>query len=241
MLVGYVSDERYVAVADALLEFGAGRPERLCGALVPAGGRPCRRRAGGVPRDAGEGRLRVEERYGLRQPGASRTTSACCPTACSATPGRSGCRAGEQAEFRVHSVEPYKLELWRYGWEKEFVRGPRLARRARPARHDADHARRRLHAHRRRVEQGRLRQPHAQAVRRPPPSAAASTTSTPRRRRAGASPSRGSCAPAKPDGADRRARLEHHLERLQQLRRPQQLHQRRPAAAQRRPSTRARS
>src|SRR5262249_38321854 len=32
-------------------------------------------------------------------------------------------RSGESAEFRVHSVEPYKLELWRYGWEKEFVRG----------------------------------------------------------------------------------------------------------------------
>src|SRR5262249_43973540 len=32
-------------------------------------------------------------------------------------------RAGEEAEFRVHSVEPYKLELYRYGWEKEFVRG----------------------------------------------------------------------------------------------------------------------
>jgi hypothetical protein len=32
-----------------------------------------------------------------------------------------GVRAGGRAEFRVHSVEPYKLELWRYGWEPEFV------------------------------------------------------------------------------------------------------------------------
>jgi hypothetical protein len=30
--------------------------------------------------------------------------------------------AGEKAEFRVHAVEEYKLELWRYGWNKEFVR-----------------------------------------------------------------------------------------------------------------------
>ncbi len=30
--------------------------------------------------------------------------------------------SGEQAEFRVHSVEEYELELWRYGKEKEFVR-----------------------------------------------------------------------------------------------------------------------
>ncbi|MCK9994429.1 MAG: hypothetical protein Dbin4_02949, partial [Alphaproteobacteria bacterium] len=32
-------------------------------------------------------------------------------------------RSGESSEFRVTSVEPYKLELWRYGWEKEFIRG----------------------------------------------------------------------------------------------------------------------
>ena len=31
-------------------------------------------------------------------------------------------RAGEESEFRVHSVEAYKLELWRFGWEPEFVR-----------------------------------------------------------------------------------------------------------------------
>jgi hypothetical protein len=32
-------------------------------------------------------------------------------------------KVGEKSEFRVHSVEPYKLELWRYGWEKQLVRG----------------------------------------------------------------------------------------------------------------------
>src|SRR5262249_29953197 len=32
-------------------------------------------------------------------------------------------RSGDTAEFRFHAVEPYKLELWRYGWTKEFVRG----------------------------------------------------------------------------------------------------------------------
>ena len=30
-------------------------------------------------------------------------------------------RVGEKSEFRVHSVEPYKLELWRYGESPEFV------------------------------------------------------------------------------------------------------------------------
>jgi N,N-dimethylformamidase len=32
------------------------------------------------------------------------------------------CRAGEVVEWRVHTVEPYKLGLWRYGYRKEFVR-----------------------------------------------------------------------------------------------------------------------
>jgi hypothetical protein len=32
-------------------------------------------------------------------------------------------KAGEKGEFRVHSVEPYKLDLWRYGIKKGFVRG----------------------------------------------------------------------------------------------------------------------
>ncbi len=31
-------------------------------------------------------------------------------------------RSNQESEFRVHSVEPYKLELWRYGWEPEFIR-----------------------------------------------------------------------------------------------------------------------
>jgi len=31
-------------------------------------------------------------------------------------------RSGEASEFRVHSPTAYKLGLWRYGWEKEFIR-----------------------------------------------------------------------------------------------------------------------
>jgi hypothetical protein len=31
-------------------------------------------------------------------------------------------RSGESSEFRVHAVEAYRLSLWRYGLEKEFVR-----------------------------------------------------------------------------------------------------------------------
>lgn len=32
------------------------------------------------------------------------------------------CRGGDRVEFRIHSVEPVKLGLWRYGIRKEFVR-----------------------------------------------------------------------------------------------------------------------
>ena len=31
-------------------------------------------------------------------------------------------KSGERSEFRVHSDEAYKLELWRYGWDKTMVR-----------------------------------------------------------------------------------------------------------------------
>ena len=32
-------------------------------------------------------------------------------------------RSGEVSEFRVHSVEPYHLEMWRHGWQKDLVQG----------------------------------------------------------------------------------------------------------------------
>src|SRR3569833_2009466 len=31
-------------------------------------------------------------------------------------------RAGEESEIRTHSREQFQLSLWRYGWQKEFVR-----------------------------------------------------------------------------------------------------------------------
>ena len=74
-------------------------------------------------------------------------------------------RSGEQAEFRVHSVEPYKLDLWRYGWQKELVakigwfdeHGPRATMQITP---DGDYTQTGVA-----VEQGRLRQSAARPVR----------------------------------------------------------------------------
>ena len=69
-----------------------------------------------------------------------RSTFACSPTGCSATPGRSGAAAASRSSSASTAVEPYKLALWRYGLQKEFVRnlgwyddhGPRAAMQTRP-------------------------------------------------------------------------------------------------------------
>jgi hypothetical protein len=122
MLIGYVSDERYVALADVLLEFtGAG-----------GGSWEARSRASGAVhldvspgeytvtlQKPGFGAKRVRLNLPLAQPHHFRLLA----------DGLLGyawpkcVRSGEQSEFRVHSVEQYKLELYRYGPDKELVRG----------------------------------------------------------------------------------------------------------------------
>ena len=120
MLIGYVSDENYVALADARLEFdnnwtsvavcsrGSGavhadiEPGRYHAVLSKPGFTAKR-----LEIDVREGkpyqfRLLSDRMYGFMWP--------------------KWTRAGETAEFCVHSTGEFRLELWRYGWEKEFVR-----------------------------------------------------------------------------------------------------------------------
>ena len=121
MLVGYVSDERYVALADALVEFEREgemvavvrstprgevfaeiAPGQYRTTLVKPGlGSKCvyLEVAAGSPYQF---RLLSDSLYGYAWPKWS--------------------HAGERTEFRVHSVEAYRLSLWRYGERKEFVR-----------------------------------------------------------------------------------------------------------------------
>lgn len=40
----------------------------------------------------------------------------------SGTHGQSGLRGGEEVEYRVHAEEDVRVSLWRYGYEKEFIR-----------------------------------------------------------------------------------------------------------------------
>lgn len=121
MLIGTVSDERYAALADVLLE------------LLDDHGRSWETRSrasGAVYLDLPPGSYRVilhKDGYGakfsrvtlpLTEPHRFRLLS----------DGLLGyawpkwVQSGEKSEFRVHSVEAYQLELWRYGWEPTFVR-----------------------------------------------------------------------------------------------------------------------
>lgn len=145
MLIGHVADERYVALAEVALEFQNDRGESW----------EARSRASGsVHADLPPGEYKVV----LNKPGyGAKFSRVFVP---SPTPhlfrllsdGLVGyawpkwVRSGEASEFRVHSVEPYKLELWRYGAEPEFVKalgwhdehGPRATMQVTP---DGDYTR----------------------------------------------------------------------------------------------------
>ena len=120
MLIGYVSDERYSALPDVLLEF-----------ISPQGSWEARSRAtGAVHCDLSEGEYEVtlyKPGYGSKRVRMKAHSSRPHQFRLLAD-GLLGyawpkwVRSGEESEFRVHSVEPYKLELWRYGQEKQLVR-----------------------------------------------------------------------------------------------------------------------
>lgn len=120
MLVGHVSDEYYSALCDVALVFESG------GECVPA-----RSLANGaVYADLKPG---VSYRVTLNKPGFGPKRSTM--TVAAGQPERfrllsdnllgyvwpKWSRAGQDAEFRVHCTEAFKLQLWRYGWNKELV------------------------------------------------------------------------------------------------------------------------
>lgn len=122
MLIGYVSDANYVAIADVLLEFTDGR----------GGSWEARSRASGsvhanLPPGSYEVTLHKPgfggKRVPLTLPAAEPYQFRLLADGLLGYAWPKCVRSGEEAEFRVHSVEPYKLTLWRYGWEKEFIGG----------------------------------------------------------------------------------------------------------------------
>jgi N,N-dimethylformamidase len=120
MLIGYVSDEMHVAIADALLEL------RREGRSIEARSRA----SGAVHADPEPGTWEVV----LTKPGYGRK-SVTLEVSAGMTPHRfrllsdrllgycwpKWVRAGEPVELRVHSPEPYRASLWRYGWTKTQV------------------------------------------------------------------------------------------------------------------------
>src|SRR5262245_47618891 len=121
MLLGYVSDERDVALAGVSLEF---ERDGRSAAVVRSTPR------GRVYADLAPGRYRVtlvKEGFGSKSVEVERPSDP--PPRFRLLSDRllgyvwpKWVRAGEEAEFCVHSVEPYRLSLFRYGLRREEVR-----------------------------------------------------------------------------------------------------------------------
>ena len=120
MLVGYVSDERYAAIAGALVEF-----ERDGQSVTVAHSTP----RGGIYAEIDPGEYRVTlVKDGFGSKSVTMTVDSDAPYQFRLlSDGLVGymwpkwVRSGERAEFRVHSVEMYRLSLWRYGLRKELI------------------------------------------------------------------------------------------------------------------------
>ncbi len=120
MLVGYVSDEYYAALADVGLEIRGGNGPAMVVRSSPSGA---------VVADLSPGTYEVclsrpgfgSKRVGV-EVGATPIHFRLLSDRLLGYAWPKGCRAGETVEFRVHAVAPYKLGLWRYGLKKECIR-----------------------------------------------------------------------------------------------------------------------
>ena len=145
MLIGYVSDEKYLALCDVALEFvrdgeSVEARSRATGAVhadLPPGDYSVALQKPGF----GPKRVELTVSDGMA-PHQFRLLS----DSLLGYIWPKWVRAGESAEFRVHSATPYKLELFRYGLEREFIRavgwfdehGPRAVTQITP---DGDYTR----------------------------------------------------------------------------------------------------
>ena len=121
MLIGYVSDEQFVAIPDMAVELIAPTGQRVATHSTASGAIDVDVTPGEyqvILNKPGYGGKRVTVTINPDQPHQFRLL-------------RDGLlgyvwpkwvRAGETSEFRVHAPEAYKLGLWRYGYEKELIR-----------------------------------------------------------------------------------------------------------------------
>jgi hypothetical protein len=120
MRIGYVSDERYLALPGVWVEVhhaqGIATTQTSAGGAIdvdaPPG--PCTV----LLNLAGYGAKRVQMEMGAGEPYQFRLLR----DALLGYMWPKWTRSGESAEFRVHSPSAYKLELWRYGQSKTLVR-----------------------------------------------------------------------------------------------------------------------
>jgi N,N-dimethylformamidase beta subunit-like, C-terminal len=121
VLVGYVSDENYVAVADVLIEFDR---DGECIEVVRSTAR------GAVYADIEPGEYRVtlvtsgfgSKSVQLTVPGDEPHQFRLLSDCLLGYVWPKWVQSGERSEFRVHAIEQYQLTLWRYGLHKEFIR-----------------------------------------------------------------------------------------------------------------------
>jgi hypothetical protein len=120
MLIGYVSDERYVALPDVWFEFA--KEGRRYGTRSTA--------SGAVEVDLEQGLYEVTlckpgfgpKRIALALPTEGPHQFRLLSETLLGYAWPKWVKSGEKSEFRVHSPEAYKVSLWRYGWTKELVR-----------------------------------------------------------------------------------------------------------------------
>jgi hypothetical protein len=149
MLIGHVSDEYYAALPGVLLEFrpkGQGPAVAICGTSSASGAVLVDGLAPGEYEvclsKPGFGSKRVSMFVDPNRPMNFRLLS----DRLLGYAWPKWCRAGDAVQVRVHAVEPYKLELWRYGWRKVPVRslgwfdnhGPRASMQTVPDGHFAE-------------------------------------------------------------------------------------------------------
>lgn len=121
MLIGFVSDEHFVAIADAMVQFEKDGEIVAVVRSTPSGAILADLPAGEYRATAakdGYGSKRVRATFGDGQPYQFRLLS-------DTLIGYAWPKwvvSGERADPRVHSVEPYRLSLWRYGLKREFIR-----------------------------------------------------------------------------------------------------------------------
>ena len=120
MLVGFVSDQRYIALSDvAVLLEGNGQVADVRSSAN-----------GAVYADVAPGRYKVslnKSGYGAKYVDIEVTEDRThqfrlLTDELLGYAWPKWVRSGEKAEFRVHSAEAYYLSLWRYGQEKELTR-----------------------------------------------------------------------------------------------------------------------